>query len=67
MSDKQAIIKKMLEMQKKFSEYEHQNGVDPKDYWKAPEGHPLHGYREEYTKLANQLVDTAHAEKGSHR
>ena len=44
-----------------------QNGVDPKDYWKAPEGHPLHGFREEYNKLANQLVDAAHTEKGSHR
>jgi soluble cytochrome b562 len=67
MSDKQAMIKKMLEMQKKFTEYEQQNGVDPKDYWKAPEGHPLHGYREEYNKLAMQLVDVSHADKGSHR
>ncbi len=67
MSDKQAIIKKMLEMQKKFTEYEQQNGVDPKDYWKAPENHPLNGYRSEYNKLAMQLVDVAHSEKGSHR
>jgi len=67
MSDKQEMIKKMLEMQKKFIEYEQQNGVDPVDYWKAEEGHPLHNFRQEYMDLANQLVDMAHAEKGSQR
>ena len=67
MSDKQEMIKKMVEMQKKFTEYEQQNGVAPKDYWKAPEGHLLHGYRDEFNKLANQLIDMAHSEKGSHR
>jgi len=67
MSDKQEMIKKMLEMQKKFIEFEQQNGVDPKDYWTAGEGHPLHHYREEYNDLAVKLVDMAHEEKGSHR
>ena len=28
MSDKQELIKKMLEMQKKFIDYEHENGVE---------------------------------------
>jgi hypothetical protein len=67
MSDKQEMIKKLLEMQKKFIEYEHQNGVAPVDYWTAGEGHPLHNFLQEYKDLANKLVDTAHAEKGSHR
>ena len=67
MSDKQAMIKKMLEMQKKFIEYEQSNGVVPEDYWMANEGHPLYKYREEYNDLAVKLVDIAHEEKGSHR
>jgi hypothetical protein len=67
MSDKQAMIKKMLEMQKKFIEYEHKNGVVPEDYWMADEGHPLHNFRQEYNELAMKLVDVAHADKGSHR
>ena len=67
MSDKQDMIKKLLEMQKKFIDYEHQNGVAPADYWTAGEGHPLHNFRQEYNDLANKLVDVAHAEKGSRR
>ncbi|AGA32556.1 hypothetical protein TVNIR_0866 [Thioalkalivibrio nitratireducens DSM 14787] len=67
MSNKQALIKEMLEMQKRFMEYEHQNGVDPVDYYIAPEGHPLHGYHKRYRDIAMQLVDIAHEDKGSHR
>jgi hypothetical protein len=67
MSNKQELIAKLLEMQKKFIDYEHANGVEMKDYFAADEGHPLKGFRQEYMDLANQLVDMAHAEKGSHR
>jgi hypothetical protein len=67
MSDKQELIKKLLEMQKKFIDYEHENGVEMKDYFAADEGHPLKGFRQNYMDLANQLVDMAHAEKGSQR
>ena len=67
MSDKQEMIKKMLEMQKKFIAYEHKNGVTQEEYFIAGEGHELHNYRQEYMDLANKLVDAAHAEKGSHR
>ncbi len=67
MSEKQKLIKKLLEMQKKFIEYEHQNGIDPKDYFIPQDGHPLQGYRQEYMDLANQLIDKAHEEKGSSR
>ena len=67
MSDKQELIKKLLEMQKKFIDYEHANGVEMKDYFAADEGHMLKGFRQEYQALANQLVDMAHTEKGSHR
>jgi len=67
MSKKQELIKEMLEMQKHFTEYEQQNGVDPTEYYLAPEGHPLHGYHKKYRDVAMQLVDIAHEEKGSRR
>jgi hypothetical protein len=66
MSEKQDLIKKMLELQKKFMEYEHQSGVEMEDYMLADEGHPLHGYRQQYRDIAMRVVDLAHAEKGSH-
>lgn len=67
MSEKQDLIKRMLELQKKFIEYEHQNGVDPHDYYTPAAGHPLAGYREEYQELATKVVDLAHGEAGSSR
>jgi len=67
MSEKQELISKLLEMQKKFIDYEHAHGVEMEDYFAAEEGHELKGFRQEYTALANKLVDMAHAEKGSHR
>jgi len=65
--DKQDKIKKMLEMQKQFIAYERENGVEAEDYFVGQEGHPLHNYRQEYMKLAMEVVDMAHAEKGSRR
>jgi hypothetical protein len=67
MSDKQEMIAKLLEMQKKFIDYEHANGVEMKDYFVPEEGHELHNFRQDYMSLAMQLVDKAHEEKGSHR
>jgi hypothetical protein len=67
MSDKAAKIKEMIEMQKKFIEYEHNNGVDPKDYFMPDAGHELDGYRQKYRDLAMEVVDLAHEEAGSHR
>ena len=67
MSEKQEMIKKMIEMQKKFIAYEQENGVSQKEYFTAGEGHELHNYRQKYGDLAMKLVDLAHEEKGSHR
>jgi hypothetical protein len=67
MGEKQELIAKMLEMQKKFIDFEQANGVEMEDYFVAKEGHLLKGFRQEYMDLANKLVDMAHAEKGSHR
>lgn len=65
MSNKREMIEKMLEMQRQFMAYEHEHGVAPEEYMMAPEGHPLHGYRQAYRDLAMSVVDAAHSEKGS--
>lgn len=67
MSEKQEIIRRMIEMQKKFISYEHAKGVDPRDYFSPEAGHELDGYRQQYQELANKLLDLAHEEKGSRR
>lgn len=67
MSEKQDLIKKMLQMQKMFQDYEHKNGVDPADYFTPSQGHALDGYRQQYAEMASKVVDLAHAEKGSRR
>lgn len=67
MSDKAAMIKEMIAMQKKFIEYEHKGGVDPKDYFVPESGHDLDGYRQKYQELANKVIDLAHSEAGSQR
>ncbi len=67
MSDKQEMIKKMIEMQKKFIAYEQEHGVSAQEYFAPNEGHALNNYRQEYNDLAVKLVDMAHEERGSHR
>ena len=67
MSDKQEMIKQMLEMQKKFIEYEHKQGVSMEEYFTPTDDSQLKGYRQDYRDLAMKVVDAAHAEKGSHR
>jgi hypothetical protein len=66
MSEKQDLIKQLMEMQKKFQDYEHENGVDPSDYYNAPEGHPLHTYSQRYRDIAMKVLELAHEDKGSH-
>jgi len=67
MTEKRRLIEKMLAMQKKFIEYEHNNTFNPKDYYHPEPDNPLAGYRDEYTSLAKKVVDLAHEEKGSRR
>ena len=66
MQEKKELIDKMLEMQKKFIEYEQQHGISGKDYYASDEG-LLANYRQEYTDLANRVVDIAHEVVGSAR
>jgi hypothetical protein len=67
MSTKAELIKEMLEMQKKFANYEHKNGVDPQEYFTPEAGSELDGYRQKYMEMAMKVVDMAHAEAGSER
>ncbi|MBK1641183.1 hypothetical protein CKO12_04700 [Chromatium okenii] len=65
-TEKQELIDKMLDMQKQFIAYEHENGVSGKDYWASDEG-LLANYRQEYIDMANRVVDLAHEIVGSVR
>ena len=64
--EKQELIDKMLDMQKQFIEYEHENGVTGKAYWASQDG-LLANYRQEYMDMANRVVDIAHEIVGSAR
>lgn len=64
--EKQELITKMIEMQKQFIAHEHENGVSGKDYWASSEG-LLATYRQDYTDMANRVVDLAHQIVGSSR
>lgn len=69
MSDKQKLIQELLEMQKKFIEYEHKNGVDAVDYFTDNAGpkHELNQFRQKFAEISTKVIELAHAEKGSMR
>lgn len=67
MSSKQEKIKKLLEMQKKFIELEQTGEMTDEDYWLPEEGSALDGFKDEYMKIAMEVVDDAHEEVGSKR
>ena len=64
---KQEKIKQLIAMQKKFIEKEQTAGVSMQEYFKPDEQSELHGYNEDYMKIAMEIVDTAHQEVGSKR
>jgi hypothetical protein len=65
MSSKQDKIKKMLEMQKQFIALDRARGVSAEEYFTPEDDSELSGFREEYSKLAMDVVEVAHKEKGS--
>lgn len=67
MSEKATLIKEMLEMQKKFVELEHKQGVTQEEYYTPASGDVLDGYRQKYNEMAMKVIDLAHSDKGSHR
>ena len=64
---KQEKIKQLIEMQKKFIEKEQNTGVSMQEYFSPDEQSELHGYSEDYMKIAMEIVDDAHQEVGSKR
>jgi len=64
--EKQELIDKMLEMQKQFIDHEHEHGISGKYYWASQDG-LLADYRQEYSDMANRVVDIAHEIVGSSR
>jgi hypothetical protein len=67
MSEKQEIIRQLLDMQKQFIAREQNGGLEPMDYYNPESNSDLDGYQSKYSDLANRLVDIAHEEKGSKR
>ena len=67
MSEKQEIIKKMMEMQQRFIEIEQSGEFSAEEYYDTEGDSELAKYKRAYDELAIKLVDMAHDEKGSHR
>ncbi len=67
MSEKQEIIKQMIEMQRKFIDLEQKGEFSAEEYYDSDGESELARYKQTYNDLAIKLVDMAHEEKGSHR
>jgi hypothetical protein len=67
MSEKQEIIKQMLDLQHKFVELEHRGEFNTEEYYDSDGDSELARHKRNFEELATRLVDMAHAEKGSHR
>ena len=65
MSTKAELIQELLEMQRNFIKFEHENGMHPDDYYNPGPGHELETYRKDYMDKAVQVLDMAHEEKDS--
>ena len=65
MSDKQAKIQELLELQRRFIALDREQGVDMNEYFAPNEDSQLHNYRQDYMERAMQVVALAHQEKGS--
>ena len=67
MSEKQAIIKEMLDLQHKFIELEQRGDFSTEEYYDADGETEVARHKRSFEELATKLVDLAHAEKGSKR
>lgn len=67
MSEKQAIIKEMLDLQHKFIELEQRGDFSTEEYYDSDGETEVARHKRNYEELATKLVDLAHAEKGSKR
>ena len=67
MSEKQEIIKQMMELQHKFIELEQKGEFNAEEYYDSDGDSELAQHKRSFEELATRLVDLAHEEKGSHR
>ena len=67
MSEKQKIIERIMELQRKFIELEQAGKFSAEEYYDSDGESELARYKREHEELATKLVDLAHAEKGSKR
>ncbi len=67
MSDKQEIIKEIMDLQRKFIDIEHKGDFSAEQYYDSEGDSELAAYKRRHEELATKLVDMAHEEKGSKR
>ena len=67
MSEKQEIIKQMLDLQHKFIELEQRGEFSTEEYYDSEGETEVARHKRNFDELATRLVDLAHAEKGSKR
>ncbi len=67
MSEKQEIIKQMMELQHKFIDLEHKGEFSSEEYYDSEGDTELARHKRSFEELATKLIDLAHAEKGSKR
>ena len=67
MTEKQEIIKQMLDLQHKFIELEQRGEFSTEEYYDSEGDTELARHKRNFDELATRLVDLAHAEKGSKR
>ena len=67
MSEKQEIIKQMMDLQHKFIDLEQRGDFSAEEYYDSEGDSELARHKRSFEELATKLVDLAHAEKGSKR
>ncbi len=67
MSEKQEIIKEIMDLQRKFIDIEQRGDFSAEQYYDSEGDSELAKYKRRHEELATRLVDMAHEEKGSKR
>ena len=67
MTEKQEIIKQMMDLQHKFIELEQRGEFSTEEYYDSEGDTELARHKRSFDELATRLVDLAHEEKGSKR
>jgi hypothetical protein len=67
MSEKQEVIKQMMQLQHKFIELEHRGEFSSEEYYDSEGDTELARHKRSFEALATKLIDMAHEEKGSKR